>query len=413
MTETGRPGQSLYAPQARLVDPTSGTVLEDANDDIASIRIQQVNHGVSQVTVTLNNQQTFPANPRFPPWQYNDMQAFKFGQRVRVDFRYGGEAQWTPMILARITDLQFTFPVGAGATLAVVGEDLLSLLKIQDPQQKDNPYRDQQEVDIVNDCVRRAGVQAALPLGQPLKQRDVFSNPLTSEVHQKSQTFLQFIQQLGERLDYEVFVDFDARQVPEDAQPNQPRVELHFEPARSLVLQDVVDLSWGTNLVSFTPRFKIWEQYTQVTTKGRDPRRRQTVTGQAEESAVTEDLQSEGDTTPQSAISLRRRFFADDQPENPYSTSVTNLDADRATVNAKKLLRDRAREFISAEGSTIGFTAIRPGVHINVQGLRAPFDGLYYVTKAVHTLDSGGYKTSFTVRRPGMLPPEGYLAGEG
>lgn len=413
MTETGRPGQSFYAPQARLVDPTSGTVLEDANDDIVSIRIQQVNHGVSQVTITLNNQQTFPHNPRFPPWQYNDMQAFRFGQRVRVDFRYGTDQQWTPMIHARITDLQFSFPVGAGATLAVLGEDLLSLLKIQDPAQKDNPYRDQQELDIVNDCVRRAGVQASLPMGDPLVPRDTFSDTLTSEVHQKSQTFLQFIQQLGERIDYEVFVDFDSLQVPEDPQPNQPRVQMHFEPARSLTLKDVVDLSWGTNLVSFTPRFKIWEQYTEVTTKGRDPRRRQSITGTADESAVTADLQKEDGPDPETAIALRRQFFADDQPDNPYSTSVTNLDADRATANAKKILRDRAREFLTAEGSSIGFPAIRPGVHINVAGLRAPFDGLYYVTKAVHTLDSGGYKTTFTVRRPGMLAPEGYLAGEG
>jgi phage protein D len=81
-------------------------------------------------------------------------------------------------------------------------------------------------------------------------------------------------------------------------------------------------------------------------------------------------------------------------------------------AHAKRLLRERAREFLTAEGSTIGFPKIRPGIHLNISGLRAPFDGLYYVTRATHTLDERGYRTGFSVRRPGMLPPEGYQAGQ-
>jgi phage protein D len=126
---------------------------------------------------------------------------------------------------------------------------------------------------------------------------------------------------------------------------------------------------------------------------------------------VLEDLKFEGAPKPKSAVALRRRFFADEQPDNPFSVSVTNLDVDRALAHAKRLLRESARAFLTAEGSTIGFPKIRPGIHLRIGGLRAPFDGMYYVTQAVHTLDDRGYRTNFSVRRPGMLPPEGYQAG--
>lgn len=36
---------------------------------------------------------------------------------------------------------------------------------------------------------------------------------------------------------------------------------------------------------------------------------------------------------------------------------------------------------------------------INLSGLGEQFSGLYRITSATHTFDSGGYKTSFKVRK--------------
>ena len=52
---------------------------------------------------------------------------------------------------------------------------------------------------------------------------------------------------------------------------------------------------------------------------------------------------------------------------------------------------------------------LRPGMYVHILGLRPPFDGFYYVVKTVHSLDETGYRTGFTLRRPGMLPPSAYL----
>ena len=66
------------------------------------------------------------------------------------------------------------------------------------------------------------------------------------------------------------------------------------------------------------------------------------------------------------------------------------------------------RELLTAEGSTIGRPELRPGVHIAIGGLYPPFDGVYYVTQTVHTFDTSGYRTQFSLRRPGMLDPSQY-----
>ena len=66
-----------------------------------------------------------------------------------------------------------------------------------------------------------------------------------------------------------------------------------------------------------------------------------------------------------------------------------------------------------ADVTTIGFTGLRPGIHVNLSGLYAPFDGVYYVTTAVHTLsaEGKGFTTKCSLRRPGMLDPSAYPGG--
>jgi phage protein D len=394
------PGMSFNAPQVRVFDVERNQDHE-ANRDVVSASVTLVNHGVSHAEITLNNHRA--DNPTYPPWKYNAFDLLAFGQRLRIDFRYG-TAPWVPMILVRVTDLQFSFPTAGGAKLTVIGEDLLSLLKTPDRNRQDKRYAKADEMDMVVDVLSRSA--CGLPLAPPQVPRVVFADKLRTVIHSGTQTFLQFLESLAERMDYELFVDFD-----DPTNPDSP-LSLHFEPARSLGLLGGVDLEWGKNLSDFRPSFKVWEQYTKVTVKGTHPQYRRIVEKDAGDSEVKKDLQKEaGQPAPMSAIEARTRFFPDDQgSRNPYSLSVTGLDEQRAELKAARELRQRAREFLTATGSTIGFTDLRPGIHINLSGLRPPFDGLYYITQTTHTVDSGGYRTGFLVRRPGMLEPSLYLA---
>jgi phage protein D len=410
MSDPALPGTRFYAPQARFVSANGSPILDGdrpVHVDLVSARVTQTHHGVSQVSLTLNNQRhTADGRPIYPPWRYNRLDILRFGQRVRVQFRYGNEA-WTPMILARITDIAFTFPQSGGAQLTLQGEDLLSLLKTKPAA--DKRYQNTDEVAIVNDVLSQSRSRAGADLRlADASNRLIFKETLTTVTHRRTQSYLQFIQSLAERLDYEVFVDFVD---PNDE--NSP-VRLHFEPARSFDLNGLVDLTWNKDLVEFRPKFKVWEVCTDAVASGRNPRHRRRVDEAVLADRLRPDLHAApGEATPITAIEARSRFFGGENNSggNTEPGAVSNLDPERTRAKAAAELLKSAREFLTAEISTIGFTSIRPGIHINIRKLYPPFDGIYYVTQAVHTLDANGYQTQCSLRRPGMLDPSSYPTG--
>jgi len=54
---------------------------------------------------------------------------------------------------------------------------------------------------------------------------------------------------------------------------------------------------------------------------------------------------------------------------------------------------------LTGSGSTIGDPKIRAGSVLQLEGLGTQFGGLYRVTSATHTIDGGGYRTQFEVRK--------------
>lgn len=54
---------------------------------------------------------------------------------------------------------------------------------------------------------------------------------------------------------------------------------------------------------------------------------------------------------------------------------------------------------LTGSGSTTGDPRIKASRVVNLEGLGAQFGGLYRITSATHTIDGGGYKTSFQARK--------------
>lgn len=54
---------------------------------------------------------------------------------------------------------------------------------------------------------------------------------------------------------------------------------------------------------------------------------------------------------------------------------------------------------LTGTGSTIGNPRIRAGSVLRLEGLGIQFGGLHRITKAMHTLDAGGYRTRFETRK--------------
>jgi phage protein D len=66
-------------------------------------------------------------------------------------------------------------------------------------------------------------------------------------------------------------------------------------------------------------------------------------------------------------------------------------------------LRQKLNSRLTGSGSAVGNPQLRAGSVIRLDGLGPDFSGDYRVTSATHTIDSGGYRTSFQVRKE-ILP---------
>jgi phage protein D len=84
------------------------------------------------------------------------------------------------------------------------------------------------------------------------------------------------------------------------------------------------------------------------------------------------------------------------------SRGTLRIDAIGPATAPKKILGEllpRLNNRLTGSGTTIGDPGIRAGSVIALDGLGEQFGGLYRVTSATHTIDSGGYRTAFEVRK--------------
>lgn len=86
----------------------------------------------------------------------------------------------------------------------------------------------------------------------------------------------------------------------------------------------------------------------------------------------------------------------DDPTDYLIKEPVTAVSAPRKLVSE---LIPKLNRRLTGSGSTVGNPKIIAGSVLRLEGLGEQFGGLYRVTSATHTLDSGGYRTSFEVRK--------------
>jgi uncharacterized protein len=446
-----RHGTRFFAPEVRVskLSPTlkdAGEVGQelapDVLGDLMRAEVSRVNSGISTYTLTFNNWLLTAAEGRgeqgndagkgtqaeleakgkvpWPRFKYNDLAVLRFGDRLRIDMRYvpesagaapdGGHTRldWTPMVSGPITDIQFSFAGGQGAQLTVSGEDDLSALK--DKVEKWVPTKGRPaELSTVKQALKQANFPLA-PSAHPLVDYPEF---VTQDGHGVQETLagqsvLEFITKLAERLDFEVFLEF--------ANTNDPASPLgfHFEPYRGRAkpieeLRSVFRLDRERNLLDFNPTIKVGDQYSTVVVKGRhrDPLQAREVKGEGGPADISDELHIDDkvDEPLASGPQVRAAFFG--KRENKYVLpNQPNLDDERASWAAKAVLRKKARELFNIEATTVGVPLLRPGHHVEIRGMRVPFDGYYYVTKTIHTFGADGYRTKISASRPGMQLPK-------
>lgn len=302
------------------------------------------------------------------------------GKEVLLRMGYGG--QLVTMLRGNFTTMEPSFADGP-ATITVTGLNVLHQLR---RTQYTTSWRDKRDSEIAQDIGRRTDRgRRRFPLPIVVDRQAMGQEKPIPLVTQRNQYDIDFLVQRARTRGYVVFVQ------EEDRATGRPR-QLYFGPSQAGMvpaLRDVsFELKWGASLMEFKPKITTANQVRSVTVRGWHRTRRQTisrtVTLDDERLTVNRDLHR-----IVTACDAREELVVDE----PVFTNC------EARERAIAILLDQTKQMVTADAKVVGLPDLRAGQVVDITNLGARLSGKYFVTKTAHTIDDGGYVTSFTCRR--------------
>jgi len=161
--------------------------------------------------------------------------------------------------------------------------------------------------------------------------------------------------------------------------------ELHVSP-RDEVRRGTVELAMRGQLLAARVLADLTHQVTEVTATGWDPAQGARVSASSTGSHTGPGSGQKGADALRDTLGERK--------EHVRELAVLN-DAE-ARALADTVFDQRARRFVTVEGTAQGNPAIRVGTHVTLSGMGPRFDNTYYVVRCTHRFDpQDGYMTHF------------------
>ncbi len=209
----------------------------------------------------------------------------------------------------------------------------------------------------------------------------------TSQVYehlfQANMTDSQFLKQLGDRENCEVYVS---------------QGELHFKKHASST-ESAGELNWGIELMQFRGRSTTAFQVSEVEVGGWDVMKKEPIRGSSTSFKVPYEI-GERESGPE----MSEAAFGESLVKIVDVPVVTQSEADTL---AKSLADQGARDHLYAEGLVAeGMGQILPGKSVTIKGVGDTFSGKYFITSTTHQFSGDeGYRTAFVLgsRRPSTL----------
>lgn len=292
------------------------------------------------------------------------LKVLKFGSEVEIAMGYG-DGQSTPLAMCgTISEISTNFPEGGAPELSVAGFDhghTLTTGKTSDT------WKDARDSDAVHKIASSYNLKAA-----------VETTKLTHKIiEQNQEDDWAFLKKLAGRQPekFEVYVD--------------ELKTLHFAaPKRKS--DPVVQLDYGRGLLSFKPEANLATQVSKVEVYGWDTKAKKPIVGVA---IAGEESGPNGTSGSQ----ILKSFVRDPAKQPTLRLRQPVFSKAEADQRAKAGLNERAKEFVTGDGESIGLPEVRPDRNILLTNLGKPFSKIYYVQQATHKIDSNGYRTRFKV----------------
>lgn len=319
----------------------------DVSNQIMSVSFESDLDMASMFTITLRNADN----------QALDSALFDLGQRVEVHIGYGNNL--TPMMLGEITSLEPSFPEGGTPTLRISGYDLSYKMR---NNQVDRSFQNTFDSQIAATIANEANLNAVVAPSSIFHQDKL----------QHYGDDMALLKELARANFFEVYVQWDT---------------LYFQPPPPQI--EAVALEWGKNLSSFSPRISNSELAGSQVVRGYNEELAQTIVAFALASDFNPTTLQEklGSSALDLLTSLGRRVMHREKISSTF---------DALTI-AQSAMQELLDGLYEGSGSCIGIPNLQAGQYISIQGIGKRFSGTYRVRKATHTIDEGGYRTTFEV----------------
>lgn len=151
------------------------------------------------------------------------------------------------------------------------------------------------------------------------------------------------------------------------------------------LVSPVIELKWGTSLMSFQKELNTNRQVGHVVITGEGPDIKK-IKGEARSVTVG----GSGKTAAQLDTNIGNKKYELEEQILNNPKALNKL--------AQVTLNNIAMRFVSGKGSCIGLPELIPGRFIKLGGMGKSMDGEYFLTRVVHRIDANGFLTTFEVK---------------
>jgi phage protein D len=288
-----------------------------------------------------------------------DSALFDVGKDVEIYMGYEGELQ--PMMLGEITAINPSFPQSGAPTLTISGYDRSHRMRTNRPTPRSFKY-----VNASLIASRIALENNLVPIVDP--------GAYIREWTPQTGSDWAVLQELADRSYFQVFVSWD---------------KLYFRFPRPQLEMTV--LEWGKNLISFSPRLSMSGQHGIQVVRSYNYELAQSIVSILPALAVAPDfddlLERLGSAAVDQLVNLGRSVLLGEKVSDHLEGAAL----------AKSILQQLLEGLYEGSGSCIGMPQLRAGDMIEIRGLGKRFSGKYRLRRVTHTIDDGGYRTTFEV----------------
>lgn len=276
-----------------------------------------------------------------------------------------------------VTGINVTYPNGGMPTLSLVALDRLQRLAEGKRSRSFGFIPDAIVAAILGaENLLIPAIEPTILVAQALKHALGFIPAGSPGLRQSSETDLELLQRIAQDYDASFWVEGDVLYLSRFLKEYEPRLTL----------------TWGQSLLDFSPRMSTVGQVASASMRFT---LREIPLSFAVSVFWDFDRESVGVLITPGGDAPTGFAGPDDMTIDQPIRTPLDVAANALRIYTK--LRQKLNSRVTGGGSAIGDPRIRAGAVIRLEGLGPDFSGDYRVSSATHSLDGGGYKTSFEV----------------